>query len=92
MTIAHNPDPDVHAKMEWETEYGRAGTMRAGDPLAVHRYRLIIVDKGQNGQLWMCLRRPLGIGRSSWEDGDLLKERSSGRVGSCRFPTIISVT
>ena len=46
MTIAHNPDPDVHAKMEWETEYGRAGTMRAGDPLAVHRYRLIIVDKG----------------------------------------------
>lgn len=46
MTITRHPDPDVQAKMKWETEYGRAGTMRAGDRLAVHRYRLVIVDKG----------------------------------------------
>jgi hypothetical protein len=45
--IIHHPDPDVQAKMHWETEYGRAGTMRTGvDPLAVYRYRLVITDKG----------------------------------------------
>ena len=46
MTITRHPDPDVQAKMQWESEYGRAGTMRAGDPLAMHRYRLVIFDKG----------------------------------------------
>jgi hypothetical protein len=45
-TINHHPDPDVHAKMEWKPEYARAGTVRAGDPLAVYRYRLVILDKG----------------------------------------------
>jgi hypothetical protein len=46
MTITHHPDPDVQAKMRWESEPARAGTMRAGDPLAVYRYRLGVLDKG----------------------------------------------
>jgi hypothetical protein len=32
--------------MRWENEAARTGEMRAGDPLAVHRYRLVVSDKG----------------------------------------------
>jgi hypothetical protein len=46
MTITRHPDPDVQAKMRWESEPARAGKMRAGDPFAVHRYRLVVLDKG----------------------------------------------
>jgi hypothetical protein len=45
-TITHYHDPDVQAKMQWETEPAHVGKMRAGDPLAVHRYQLVILDKG----------------------------------------------
>jgi hypothetical protein len=40
------PDPDVRVEMRWESEAARAGEMRAGDPLAVHHYRLMVSDKG----------------------------------------------
>lgn len=46
MTINHYPDPEVQAKMQWETAPAHVGKMRAGDPLAVHLYRLVILDKG----------------------------------------------
>jgi hypothetical protein len=46
MTVTDYPDPNVRAVTQSETEYARAGEMRAGDPLVVHRYRLVVSDKG----------------------------------------------
>jgi hypothetical protein len=46
MTVTDYPDPNVRAEMRWETEAARVGGMRAGDPLAVFRYRLVVLDKG----------------------------------------------
>jgi hypothetical protein len=46
MTVTDYPDPNVRAEMRWETEAARVGEMRAGDPFAVHRYRLVVSDKG----------------------------------------------
>ena len=45
MTVTDYPDPNVRAEMRWETEAARAGEMRAGDPLAVFRYWLVVLDK-----------------------------------------------
>jgi hypothetical protein len=46
MTVTKYPDPNVRADTRSETEYARAGEMRIGDPLVVHRYRLVVSDKG----------------------------------------------
>jgi hypothetical protein len=46
MTVTDYPDPNRRAKMRWESEPARVGEMRAGDPFAVHRYRLMVSDKG----------------------------------------------
>jgi hypothetical protein len=46
MTVTRHPDPNVRAQMRWEREGAQAGKMRAGDPLAVHHYRLVVSDKG----------------------------------------------
>jgi hypothetical protein len=47
MKVDRHPDPDVQAKMQWESEPARAGKMRAGDPLATFRQQLVVVDKGE---------------------------------------------
>jgi hypothetical protein len=39
-------DPDIRAETRLESEPARVGEMRAGDRLAVHRYRLSLFDKG----------------------------------------------
>jgi hypothetical protein len=44
--VERYPDPNIQAEMRWEGEFARVGEMRAGDPLAVYRYRLVVSDKG----------------------------------------------
>ena len=46
VTVEQHPDPNIKAEMRWESESARAGKMRAGDPFAVHRYRLVVSDHG----------------------------------------------
>jgi hypothetical protein len=46
MIVTKHRDPNVRAEMRWESEPARAGQMRAGDPLAVYHYRLVVSDKG----------------------------------------------
>lgn len=46
MKIDRNPDPDVQAKMRWETEPARVDTL-TGDPLATFQQQLVVVDKGE---------------------------------------------
>jgi hypothetical protein len=46
MSVTDHPDPNVRAEMRWVSKAARAGEMRAGDPLAVHKYHLVVADKG----------------------------------------------
>ena len=46
MTVTAHHDPEIRAEMRWESEPARAGKMRAGDPLDIHLYRLVISDNG----------------------------------------------
>jgi hypothetical protein len=46
MSVTDHPDPNVRAEMRWVSKAARAGEMRAGDPLAVHKYHLVVSDKG----------------------------------------------
>ena len=80
MKIERNPDPDVQAKMRWETEPARVDTLRAGDPLATFQQQLVVVDKGEEQSAVRYSKTHLRIGRGSSERGGSSKERPCRQV------------
>ena len=74
MTVTDHPDPNVRAEMRWVSKAARVGEMRAGDPLAVHGYRLVVSDKVSSAPPSMSSQTPSEIGGVSWENGASSKE------------------